>query len=142
MQIREQVEEIQSSSSSLIISSEESADKIIEGNTLIKELEDIFREIRSGAEITANQAQTITISSQKQQKSSEQINTAIADISIGLSNFIQSTRITTSSAEELTEMIRELNELLTVNKADRQSSDSDIISEGYNLSGISEDEKN
>jgi len=111
-QIREQVEEIQNSSSSLIISSEESADKITEGNNLIKELEDIFREIRSGAEITANQAQTITISTQKQQKSTEQINIAISDISKGLSNFIQSTRVATSSAEELTEMIQKLDSIL------------------------------
>jgi methyl-accepting chemotaxis protein len=115
-QIRENVEEIQNSSSALIISSEESTDKITEGNTLIKELEDIFREIHSGAEITANQAQTITVSTQKQQKSTEQINTAIADISKGLSNFIQSTRVATSSAEELTQMIQELGAILTVNK--------------------------
>jgi methyl-accepting chemotaxis protein len=113
MQIREQVEEIQNSSSSLIISSEESTDKIREGNNLIRELEDIFREIRSGAEITANQAQTITISTQKQLKSTEQINVAISDIAKGLSNFIQSTRIATSSAEELTEMIQELDAILT-----------------------------
>ena len=111
-QIREQVEEIQDSSSSLIISSEESADKIAEGNNLIKELEDIFREIRSGAEITANQAQTITVSTQKQQKSTEQINIAIADISTGLSNFIRSTEVATSSAEGLTRMINELDVLL------------------------------
>ena len=108
-QIREQVEEIQNSSSSLIISSEESADKIAEGNNLIKELEDIFREIRSGAEITANQAQTITVSTQKQQKSTEQINVAITDISSGLSSFIHSTEVATSSAEELTQMIEELD---------------------------------
>jgi len=111
-QIREQVEEIQNSSSSLVISSEESADKIIEGNNLIKELEDIFREIRSGAEITSNQAQTITIFTQKQQKSTEHINIAIADISKGLSNFIQSTRVATSSAGELTSMIQQLDEFL------------------------------
>ena len=112
-QIRENVEEIQKSSSSLIISSEESADKITEGNNLIKELENIFREIRNGAEITANQAQTITISTQKQQKSSEQINIAIGDISKGLSNFIQSTRIATGSAQDLMQMTAELGELLT-----------------------------
>ena len=112
-QIREQVEEIQNSSSSLIISSEESADKITEGNNLIKELEDIFREIRSGAEITANQAQTITVFSQQQEKSSEHIGVAITDISRGLSSFIQSTRVATSSAEELTEMIQQLDSLLT-----------------------------
>jgi len=112
-QIREQVEEIQNSSSSLIISGEESADKINEGNNLIKELEDIFREIRSGAEITANQAQTITVYSQKQQKSTEHINIAISDISKGLSNFIQSTKVATSSAQGLSEIIDELDILLT-----------------------------
>jgi methyl-accepting chemotaxis protein len=113
-QIRGQLEEIQDSSSSLIISSEESADKITEGNNLIKELEDIFREIRSGAEITANQAQTITVSTQKQQKSTEQINIAIVDISSGLSNFLDSTKIATASAESLTQMIQELGVLLNI----------------------------
>ncbi|MCL2243207.1 MAG: methyl-accepting chemotaxis protein [Treponema sp.] len=112
-QIREQTEEIQGSSTSLIISSEESADKITEGNNLIRELEDIFREIRSGAEITANQAQTITVSTQRQQKSTEQINVAIADISKGLSNFIHSTKVATSSAEDLTQMINKLDALLS-----------------------------
>jgi methyl-accepting chemotaxis protein len=122
-QIHEQVEEIQSSSSSLIISSEESAEKIIEGNNLIKELEDIFREIHNGAEITANQAQTITVSTQKQQKSIEQINIAIRDISKGLSNFIQSTRASSSSAADLAEMITELDTLLAVNSKNKTSDD-------------------
>jgi methyl-accepting chemotaxis protein len=113
-QIKEQVEEIQNSSSSLIISSEESADKITEGNKLIKDLEDIFREIRSGAEITANQAGTITQSTQKQQKSSEQIGIAIADISRGLSSFIHSTEVATASAEGLTRLIGELETILNI----------------------------
>ena len=117
-QIREKVEEIQNSSSSLIFSSEESADKIAEGNNLIKELEDIFREIRSGAEITANQAQTITVSTQKQQKSTEQINVAISDIASGLSNFLRSTEVATSSAEGLSRMIEELGVLLNTNARD------------------------
>jgi methyl-accepting chemotaxis protein len=112
-QIRDQIEEIQTSSSSLIISSEESTEQIIEGNNLIKELEDIFREIRSFAGITANQAQTITVSTEKQLKSSAQISIAISDISKGLHNFIQSTKIATSSAEGLTDMIKELDTLLT-----------------------------
>jgi methyl-accepting chemotaxis protein len=111
-QIREQVEEIQNSSSALIISSEESADKITEGRKLVKDLEEIFREIKSGAEITANQAQTITVSTQKQQRSTEQINTAIADISQGLNNFIQSTEAATASAEGLTRLIEDLDNLL------------------------------
>jgi len=112
-EIREHVEEIQGSSSSLILASEESADKILEGNNLIKELEDIFRKIRSGAEITANQAQTISGSTQLQLESTEQITSSITDISFGLSNFIQSTKIATSSAEELTKMTAELGDILT-----------------------------
>jgi len=112
--IREQLEEIQSSSSSLIISSEESADKIAEGNNLIRELEDVFREIRSGAEITANQAQMITVSTQKQQKSTEQINLAMGDISNGLGNFLRSTEVATASAEGLTRIIEELGILLDI----------------------------
>jgi methyl-accepting chemotaxis protein len=111
-QIKDQIEEIQDSSSSLIISSEESADKVTEGRKLIKDLEELFREIRRGAEITANQAQTITVSTQKQQRSTEQINIAIADISQGLNNFIHSTEVATTSAEGLTRMIEDLEKLL------------------------------
>ena len=59
-QIREQVEEIQSSSSYLIVYSEEGSDRIAEGYKLIKDLEDVFIEIRSGAELTSNQAKNMT----------------------------------------------------------------------------------
>ena len=58
-QIREQAEEIQSSSSFLIVHSEEGSDRIAEGYKLIKNLEDVFMEIKSGAEITSNQAKSI-----------------------------------------------------------------------------------
>jgi methyl-accepting chemotaxis protein len=126
-QIRDQVEEIQDSSSSLIISSEESADRISEGNKLIKELEDIFEEIKSGAEITANQANTITVSTQKQEESTEQINIAIADISRGLSSFIHSTEIATSSAEGLTRLMEDLEKVL-----DTKITAADDYSGGFN----------
>jgi methyl-accepting chemotaxis protein len=113
-QIREQIEEIQDSSSSLIISSEESANKITLGNNLIKQLEEIFYQIRSGAESTSNQAQTITVSTHKQQKSTEQISIAIADISAGLNKFLRSTEVASSSAGDLTKMIEELGALLNI----------------------------
>ncbi|MDR2747051.1 MAG: methyl-accepting chemotaxis protein [Treponema sp.] len=116
-QIRDQIQEIQDSSSSLIISSEESADKIAEGLKLIKDLEEIFREILSGADITANQAQTITVSTQKQRHSIEQINIAIADISRGLNSFIHSTEVATASAEGLIGLIRDLDVVLNTGKA-------------------------
>ena len=58
-QVREQVEEIRSSSSYLILYSEEGSDRIAEGYKLIKDLEDVFMDIRSSAEITSNQVQGI-----------------------------------------------------------------------------------
>jgi len=119
-EIRKQADDIQSSSSSLIVSSKDSADKIKQGNTLIKELEDIFYDIRVAAEETSSQAQTITISTQKQQKSTEQINIAVNDISKGLINFINSTKSVSLSAEELSKIITELENLLNRNKSDAE----------------------
>ncbi|MDR1024265.1 MAG: methyl-accepting chemotaxis protein [Treponema sp.] len=111
-QIKDHIEEIQDSSSSLIISSEESADKIAEGLKLVRDLEAIFREILSGADITANQAQTITVSTQRQRHSIEQINIAIADISRGLNSFIHSTQNASASAEGLMGLARDLEAVL------------------------------
>jgi methyl-accepting chemotaxis protein len=112
-QIREQVEEIQSSSSSLIVYSEEGSDRIAEGYKLIKDLEDIFKEIKFGAEITSNQAQTITVSTKQQLKSSEQIHTAIAEVSQGVKHFIGAAEASALSAGTLTERTHELERFLT-----------------------------
>jgi len=112
-QIREQVEEIQSSSSSLIVYSEEGSDRIAEGYKLIKDLEDVFREIKAGAEITSNQAQAITVSTQQQLKSSEKISFAVAEVSQGVKHFIGAVETAASSAGTLTERTRELERFLT-----------------------------
>jgi methyl-accepting chemotaxis protein len=112
-QIREQIEEILSSSSSLILYSEEGSDKIAEGYKLIKDLEDIFREIRSGAEITSNQAQTITVSTQQQLKSSEQMHTAVAEVSRGVKHFIGAAESAAVSAGTLNEHAHRLEQFLT-----------------------------
>jgi methyl-accepting chemotaxis protein len=119
-QIREQIEEIQSSSSSLILYSEEGSDKIAEGYKLIKDLEDIFREIRSGAEITSNQAQTITVSTQQQLKSSEQMHSAIAEVSRGVKQFIGAAEAAAISAGTLTERTHELEQFLTTEEIIKQ----------------------
>ena len=119
-QIREQVEEIQSSSSSLIVYSEEGSDRIAEGYKLIKELEDIFKEIRSGAEITSNQAQTITVSTQQQLKSSENIYSAVADVSQSVKHFIGNAEAVAQSAETLSEHANELELFLASENAVKQ----------------------
>jgi len=112
-QIREQVEEIQSSSSSLIVYSEEGSDRIAEGYKLIKDLEDVFKEIKAGAEITSNQAQAITVSTQQQLKSSEKISFAVSEVSQGVKHFIGAVEATALSAGTLAERTHELERFLT-----------------------------
>jgi len=113
-QIREQVEEIQSSSASLIVYSEEGSDRIAEGYKLIKDLEDVFKEIKAGAEITSNQAQAITVSTQQQLKSSEKVSFAISEVSQEVKLFINSVETAALTAGTLAERTRELERFLTV----------------------------
>jgi methyl-accepting chemotaxis protein len=115
-QIREQVEEIQTSSSSLIVYSEDGSDKIAEGYKLIKDLEDIFKEIKSGAEITSNQTQTITVSTQQQLKSNEHIYSAVAEVSREVKHFIGAAETAAISAETLTKNTRELEQFIMTDK--------------------------
>ena len=111
-QIREQIEEILSSSSFLIVYSEEGSDRIAEGYKLIKDLEDIFMEIRCGAEITSNQAKTITVSTQEQLKSSEQIYAGIAEVSRKVKDLSGACESVALTAGTLTEQTNELEQFL------------------------------
>jgi len=124
-QIREQVEEILSSSSSLIVYSEEGSDRIAEGHKLIKNLEDVFMEIRAGAEITSNQAQTITGSTQQQLKSSGQIYNDIAEISQRVKHLIGASESVALTAGTLAERTNELERFLTVEDAAGQDNHGD-----------------
>jgi len=112
-QIREQVEEIQSSSSSLIVYSEEGSDRIAEGYKLIKDLEDVFKEIRAGAEITSNQAQAITIFTKQQLKSSESIEDAVTDVSQRVKQITGEAQSAALSVGTLTERTFALETFLT-----------------------------
>ncbi|MCL1993461.1 MAG: methyl-accepting chemotaxis protein [Spirochaetes bacterium] len=113
-QIREQIEEILSSSSFLIVYSEEGSDRIAEGYRLIKDLEDIFMEIRCGAEITSNEAQTITVSTQQQLKTSEQIHAGISEISRKVKQLAGASESAAANAQVLTERSGELERFLVV----------------------------
>ena len=111
-QIREQVEEIQSSSSSLIIYNEDGSEKIAEGYELIKDLENIFKEIKSGAEITSNQAHTITVSTQQQLKSSELIHSDVSEVSRELKHYSDAAQAAALSAEAVRLRAAELKQFL------------------------------
>jgi methyl-accepting chemotaxis protein len=125
-QIREQTEEIQNSSSSLIVYSEDGCDKIAEGYKLIKDLEDIFKEIKSGAEITSNQTQTITVSIQQQLKSNEQIYSAVAEVSREVKHFIGAAETAAVSAGTLTKQAQELEQFLVADN-DTGTAQRDIL---------------
>lgn len=121
-QIREQVEEIRSSSSSLIVYSEEGSDRIAEGYKLIKDLEDVFKEIRAGAEITSNQAHAITVFTKQQLKSSESIGDAVTSVSERVKQFTGEAQNAVLSAEALTERTALLEAFLTgENKTGQES---------------------
>jgi len=112
-QIREQVEEIRSSSSSLIVYSEEGSDRIAEGYKLIKDLEDVFKEIRAGAEITSNQAHAITVFTKQQLKSSESIEDAVSSVSRSVKQFTGEAQTAAQSAKALVECTAQLETFLT-----------------------------
>jgi methyl-accepting chemotaxis protein len=116
-QIRDQIEEIQNSSSALIVHSDEGSDRIAEGHKLIKDLEDIFKEILSGAEITSHQTQTITASSRTQLKSSEQICSRFAEITQKMKLFITAANKAAQTVETLTKQTHELEHFLTTKDA-------------------------
>ena len=124
-QIREQVEEIQTSSSSLIVYSEEGSDRIAEGYRLIKDLEDLFKEIRSSAEISSNQMQTITISTQQQLKSSELTYAAINEVSRKMKHFSGALKTAALSAGTLTQRTYELEKFLTAEEVTEQDKHGD-----------------
>ncbi|MCL2381989.1 MAG: methyl-accepting chemotaxis protein [Treponema sp.] len=124
-QIREQVEEIQNSSSSLIVYSEEGSDRIAEGYKLIKDLEDIFKGIRSSTEITSGQMQTIAVSAQQQLKSGGHIYDATSEISQRMKRFSGAAKTAALSAANLTERIRELERFLTAQDTAKQGEHGD-----------------
>ncbi|MCL2815662.1 MAG: transporter substrate-binding domain-containing protein [Oscillospiraceae bacterium] len=66
-----------------------------------------------GAEITSNQAKTITVSTQQQLKYSEQIHTAVTEVSRGVRNFVSAAEAAALSANTLTERTGELEKFLT-----------------------------
>jgi len=95
------------------VHSEEGSDRIAEGYKLIKDLEDLFKEIRSSAEISSNQMQTITISTQQQLKSSELTHAAINEVSQKVKHFTGALKTAALSAGTLTKHTYELERFLT-----------------------------
>lgn len=112
-QIRQKIQAIQASSESLILSSEEGTDKIMEGWELSSNVETVFSQILESSEDTAVSAKDITHSVEQQVGAIEQILITLKQISSGVNSFVESTNATAETAENLEASINELKTLIS-----------------------------
>lgn len=111
-EIKGKINEIQHSSDNLIIASEEGTEHIREGGELSNELQKIFEDVLSSAEISAESAEQIAGSINQQVSAFEQIVLTLKQISNGIDNFVVSTKSTASSSANLKELADSLKEIV------------------------------
>ena len=111
-EIRTKINEIQSSSDNLIVSSEEGTEKISEGWSLSNDLQEVFEDILTSSEISANSAEQIAHSINQQVAAFDQILQTLKQISEGIDNFVLSTKSTTGASAKLKEMADGLDGVL------------------------------
>nr|MBP3283791.1 hypothetical protein [Treponema sp.] len=108
-EIKERISEIQQSSDSLILASENGTEKIKEGYGSARELEEKFNSIKTSSEMTATSAGEITSIVQQQVVSSNQILMTVKQISAGVENSFQATESISVIADNLHKVSEELN---------------------------------
>ena len=108
-EIKERISEIQQSSDSLILASENGTEKIKEGYGSARKLEDMFNSIKNSSEMTATSAEEITSIVQQQVISSNQILLTIKQIAAGVENSFRATESISVTAENLQRISQELN---------------------------------
>ncbi|MDC7219007.1 MAG: methyl-accepting chemotaxis protein [Spirochaetales bacterium] len=120
-EIKNRINEIQHSSDTLIVSSEEGTKKISEGNELTGQMNRVFEGILSSTEKTAQSTDQISVSINQQVSSFEQILITLKQISEGIDNFVVATKASATSAETLKDMAEDLDnriEMFHVQKDD------------------------
>lgn len=100
-EIKERITEIQESSDSLILASENGTEKIKEGVENAKNLEERFESIKNASEITADSAGDITTIIQQQAAASEQILITLKQIAAGIENFTAATENISGASQTL-----------------------------------------
>ena len=108
-EIKERITEIQQSSDSLILASENGTAKISEGRESAKVLEKKFTSIQNASEVTVQSANDITTIIQQQTAASEQILTTLKQIAFGIQNFTQATERISNASENLRVIAEDLN---------------------------------
>ncbi len=108
-EIKNRINEIQHSSDTLIVSSEEGTRKIAEGNELTGQMNKVFEGILNSTEKTARSTDQISVSINQQVSSFEQILMTLKQISEGIDNFVVATKASANSAETLKGMAEDLD---------------------------------
>ena len=109
-EIKEKINEIQQSSDSLILASENGTAKINAGYENAKGLESKFESIKNASEITAGSASDITTIIKQQAAASEQILATLRQIAGGIENFTTATENISSASQNLRTIAEELND--------------------------------
>ena len=109
-EIKERITEIQQSSDSLILASENGTEKIQEGVENAKNLEERFTSIKNASESTADSAGKITTIIQQQAAASEQILITPKQIASGVENFTSATEHISQTSQNLKSIAEELGD--------------------------------
>jgi methyl-accepting chemotaxis protein len=107
-EIKESITEIQKSSDSLILMSENGTERIKEGVENAKSLENRFSSIKNASEVTAGSADEITTIISQQAIASEQILISLKQISGGVDKFKVATEDISVASEKLSLIAQEL----------------------------------
>ena len=107
-EIKGKITEIQQSSDTLILASESGTEKIREGVSNAKSLEERFTSIKNASEITADSAGDITTIIQQQAVASEQILITLKQIAMGVDKFRGATESVSEASQNLQIIAEEL----------------------------------
>ncbi|MBP3773408.1 MAG: hypothetical protein J6I53_12115 [Treponema sp.] len=107
-EIKSKITEIQQSSDTLIIASENGTEKIQNGVENAKSLEERFTSIKNASEVTAGSAGEITTIIQQQAMASEQILITLKQIAAGVENFSSATENISQASQNLKMIAGEL----------------------------------
>lgn len=100
-EIKGKISEIEKSSDSLILMSENGTSKIEKGVSNAKLLEERFQSMQNASEITADSAEKITSIIKQQASATEQILITLKQISAGVESFTQATEHISAASESL-----------------------------------------
>lgn len=111
--IREKINDIQAFSNSLVEASESEALRVQEGWKLTNQTSEVFENIYSSTETSAQSAEHIATSIKQQTDSFRQIVETLKQISYGINSFVDSTKAMNQSSGELKDLADSLNAMVS-----------------------------